>query len=107
MNYTNFYLGSNCGYFVGQTFTNVSTIFTRIIQKTHQYSFASTEGNRWGCGPLWIFIHDTNKVEGGLMVLFFQSCFFVAPLPGNFSADTLVSIHQIFLAFIEGGLKVG
>jgi len=33
-----------------------------------------------------VFIHDTDKVDGGLMVLFFGLVFFIAP-PGNFSAD--------------------
>jgi len=31
-----------------------------------------------------IFIHDTYKVEGGLMVLFFWSCFFRCPLLRKF-----------------------
>jgi len=36
----------------------------------------------------WIFIHDTDIVEGGLMVLFFGLVFSVAPpRSGNFSAD--------------------
>jgi len=38
-------------------------------------------------GP-WIFIHDTDKVEGDLMVLFFGLVFSVSP-PGNFSAGAL------------------
>jgi len=29
---------------------------------------------------LWILIHDTNKVMGGLMVLFFDLVFSVGPL---------------------------
>jgi len=37
---------------------------------------------------LWIFIHDTDKVEEGLMELFF-GLFFVGP-PGNFSTYALV-----------------
>jgi len=37
----------------------------------------------------WIFIHDTDKVEGGLMVLFLGLVFSFALLPGNFSADAL------------------
>jgi len=31
--------------------------------------------------PPWIFRHDTDKVEGGLMVLYFGLIFSVAPLP--------------------------
>jgi len=35
--------------------------------------------------------HDTDKVEGGLMVLFFGLVFSIAPIPSkNFSADALV-----------------
>jgi len=44
------------------------------------------------CHPLpsWIFIDDTDKVEGGLTMLFFRSCFFrCLSHPGNFSADAL------------------
>jgi len=36
--------------------------------------------------PFWIFIHDTERVEGGLMLLFFYLVFPAVP-PGNFSAD--------------------
>jgi len=32
----------------------------------------------------WIFIHDTDKAEEDLMVLFFDLVFSVAPLPGIF-----------------------
>jgi len=45
-------------------------------------------GGARGSWPSWIFIHDTNKVEEGLIVLFFGLVFSVA-LPGNFSADAL------------------
>jgi len=38
----------------------------------------------------WIFIHGTDKVEGGLMVLFFGLVFSAAPPSGNFSANALV-----------------
>jgi len=41
---------------------------------------------------LWIFIHSTVKVEGGLMVLFLVLFFPLPPLPGKFSADTLGSM---------------
>jgi len=50
----------------------------------------------------WIFIRDTDKVEEGLMVLFFGLVFFsLLPSPGNFSADALVpeftfSVKRIF-----------
>jgi len=36
----------------------------------------SREGRR-GAVPPWIFIHDTDKVEGGLMVLLFGLIFFL------------------------------
>jgi len=40
-------------------------------------------------GPL-DFQNDTDKAEGGLMVLFFGLVFSIAPpLSGNFSADAL------------------
>jgi len=43
-----------------------------------------------GAVPPWIFMNDTNKLEGGLMVLFFGLVFFRCPHPpGNFSAHTL------------------
>jgi len=37
----------------------------------------------------WIFVHHTDKVEGGLMVKFFGLVFFRWPPTGNFSADAL------------------
>jgi len=46
-----------------------------------------------GHGPRWIFIHDTDKAEEGLIVLFFDFSNLLSPLPlppGNFSADALV-----------------
>jgi len=48
--------------------------------------WAVGRGGREGPCPPWIFIHDTDKVEGGLMVLFFNLVFFRC-LPGNSSAD--------------------
>jgi len=41
--------------------------------------------------PPWIFIHDTDKVEEGLMVLFFGLVFSVRLLPENFFTDALGS----------------
>jgi len=41
-----------------------------------------------GSWPPWIFIHDTDKVEGGLMILFFGLDVSFAPFR-NFSADAL------------------
>jgi len=38
----------------------------------------------------WIFIRGTDKVEGGLMVLFLRLIFPVASLPENFSAHVFV-----------------
>jgi len=45
-----------------------------------------------GAVPPWIFIHNTDKVEGGLMVLFFGLIFSDAfPHRRKFSADVLGS----------------
>jgi len=51
---------------------------------------------------LWIFMHDTDKVEGSLMVLFFGLVFALPPL-GNFSADALswVDRHRFPIKRIE------
>jgi len=43
-----------------------------------------------GSRPSWIFIHDIDKVEGGLMVHFFG--LFFRWSPGNFSADAFAYI---------------
>jgi len=40
----------------------------------------------------WIFIRNTDKVEGGFMVLFFGLVFSIGP-PENFSANTLDTIQ--------------
>jgi len=37
-------------------------------------------GSKGGGMPPWIFIHGTDKVEGGLMVFFFGLVFFRCPL---------------------------
>jgi len=48
------------------------------------------DGSRGQEGVLpWIFIHDTDKVDGGLIALFFHLVFSVGP-SGNFSAEALV-----------------
>jgi len=44
---------------------------------------------RGGSCPPWIVMHDADKVERGLMVLFFSLVFSVVPPPGNFSANAL------------------
>jgi len=41
-------------------------------------------GRQGGRSPLWIFIHSTDKVEGGLIVLFFGLIFSVGPPLKNF-----------------------
>jgi len=47
-------------------------------------------GGQRGVMAPWIFIHVTDKVEGGLMVLFFGLVFSVATPPfWKFSADAL------------------
>jgi len=49
-----------------------------------------------GCAPPWIFIHNTDKVEGSLMVLFFGLVFSVAlHHAGNFSATLLAGYNII------------
>jgi len=55
-----------------------------------------------GVVSLRIFIHGTDKVEGGLMVLFFGLVLFRWP-PGNFSADALAHYHNIVdMLFVLG-----
>jgi len=62
---------------------------------TGAYTWASAAGSRRGPCPPWNFIHDTEEVEGGLMVLFFGLVFSVGPpFHGNFSADALAHIHK-------------
>jgi len=61
-----------------------------------------------GAEPLWIFIHSTDIVDRGLIVLFsvffaiFRS-FSVAP-PGNFSADALALVMP--LSIIHAGFTI-
>jgi len=62
-------------------------------------TWASAEGGR-GPWPPWIFIHNANKVEGGLMVLFFGLVFSVAS-PENFSVDALDSITLILQGTVQ------
>jgi len=59
-----------------------------------------------GRGPPWIFIHGTDivkKLNSAIIGLFFAIfwSFFVAPPPGNFSADALDSScsfrHKVLL----------
>jgi len=50
--------------------------------------------SREGSWSPWIFIHETDKVEGCLTVLFFGLIFSVGPPSGNFSADALVKEHN-------------
>jgi len=53
-----------------------------------RHAWASVAGS---CPP-WIFIYGTEKVEKGLMVLFFRSCIFCCtPSPGISFADALVA----------------
>jgi len=47
-------------------------------------------GAEGGRNLFWIFIHDTDKVEKGLMMLFFGLAFVFSPSPENFfSADAI------------------
>jgi len=55
-------------------------------------------------GPLWIFMHNTDKREGGLMVLFFDLVFFRCPPPGNFSADAFDVMH-CFIFILAGNFE--
>jgi len=50
---------------------------------------AANMGVGRGACRSWNFMHDADKVEGGLIVLLFV-LFFPSPPPGNFSADALV-----------------
>jgi len=50
----------------------------------------------------WIFILDTDKVEGGLMLLFFGLVFSVGHPPGIFSADVLVYTISLSLRIPHG-----
>jgi len=50
---------------------------------------------RGGRASPWIFIHGTDKVEGGLIMLFFDLIFDVGP-SGNFSADALALGTRLF-----------
>jgi len=54
---------------------------TYHLERKANYSWAPA-GGRGGAGgivPPWIFVHDTDKVEGGLMVLFFSRFYSVNP----------------------------
>jgi len=57
--------------------------------------FRATDHGHWtgfSRALAWIFIHDTEKVVGGLMLLFFSLVISIGP-PGNFSANTLAADH--------------
>jgi len=56
----------------------------------------SRGGGAGGPCPPWIFIHGTDKVEEGFMVLFFGLVFPLPPLE-NFSADT--HAHDVIFYF--------
>jgi len=58
-----------------------------------------------GAVPPWIFIHDTDELEGGLMVLFFGLVFFFIALPpGNFLPTPLPAATICVDPWGEGGL---
>jgi len=52
-----------------------------------------------GAVPFRIFMYDTDKVEGSLMMLFFGLVFSVASPPENFSADALGGTHFFLKCF--------
>jgi len=54
-----------------------------------------------GPWPLWVFIHDTDKEEDKLMVVFSVLFFPLPPPPGNFSADALGPTRHEFLIQIN------
>jgi len=55
-----------------------------------------SKGQRCRALP-WIFIHDTDKLEGGLMELFFDLVFTVAPYPPkNYTVNALASSKLLF-----------
>jgi len=60
--------------------------------------------------PPWIFIHDKDIVDKGLIVIFlglfcYFGLFFVSPTPGNFSDDTLALEYSFYPKFIGIGQK--
>jgi len=67
------------------------------------YNMGSAAGNREGPFPSRIFIDGTDKVEGGLMVLFFGIVFPVGRSLGKFSADALDSQLPCFTFSIKKG----
>jgi len=58
--------------------------------KVGTHSMGVGSGAWRGRGLPWIFMDATDKVEGGLMVLFFGLVFPVAPLPKFFLPKTLI-----------------
>jgi len=72
-------------YYLSINAKNWSQAF-KIIINHMMFVYNSIHGRRQ---PPWIFIHGTDRAEGGLMVLFFGLVFSVGLPPGNFSADAL------------------
>jgi len=70
-------------YGIGMAYHNAPAVVT--IHVVHWGHGRRQRGDR---GRLWIFLHDTDKVKRGLMLLFFGLVFSFGP-PGNFFADAL------------------
>jgi len=49
------------------------------LKKSRSSKHGRRSGEQRGFAPPWIFINDTDKIQGGLMVLFFGLVFSVSP----------------------------
>jgi len=88
------------GFSVSKTLVFRSFIILIKVQILILLAILLTYGRRqWGAeggrAPSWVFIHGIDKVERGLIVLFFGLVFSIAP-PGNFSAYTEVGLSLCF-----------
>jgi len=79
-------------------FVKKSSAVKLTKRKTKTYTLFNQHGRRQqgGMAPLdWIFIHDTDKVKGSLMVLFFGLIFFSLLPIGNFLPTPLSSSAEV------------
>jgi len=83
---------SICYYLTARSVVTESPKTLLIDNQDNSYSPMNVDSGERGTTPPWIFVRGTDKVEGGLMVLFLALFFSVAPFPGNFSADALVLV---------------
>jgi len=71
------------------TFTSDESIVDEgflLVAQQGEFASVMSVGSRGQGGPWppWIFIHGTDKVQEGLMVLFFGLVFFSLPSPKKF-----------------------